>query len=580
MAIGLKVPEPASRSCTTLGISHNWCPWQLVPLPSRRREDSKMQEYSVRQFWAWRSLTACSVLLVSASFGPASELKIEVVDEQSRPLPCRMLVRPVGGECIVPEGAVIVPTPPDKWFACAGNAVVEVPKGDVLLRVERGLEYARFKQQIEVIAPQTTRTVTLRRWVDMRSRGYLCGENHVHVAPAELGPMLVAEGLDFGTSLTWWNGPDARRPIPAGSQRVSPLEFAGQSVASSVFDAELEYGWGAAYIQNLPAPMPIETDRARPNLDYVRHACEAGGLVSYQAGWSREVLLDALLGSVHVVNICNNNFHLHRFQPRSHYSNLLQVPDFPVYEDTDQGMMQMNTDTYYRLLNCGLKLAAGAGTAIGVKPNPVGYNRAYVRVPAGASLPEFNIAWAAGQNFVTNGPVIFLKAAAGQKPGDTIELSAAGDRVSVELMILSDQPLTAAEIVVNGHVAHAFDVADERQFSGTAEIDIREGSWLAARCTARDDLLSAQELSVYRWGEDEHRFRQRPSRLRFAHTSPIYLSVDGKGAAVVESIREGLLMLDHFERFTREQADDQHIGSTTAAIEKARAELKTRLTSP
>jgi len=536
-----------------------------------------MQVQTVYPFSAPWSVMVSFILLALTSVAFAAELRIKVVDEQSRPLPCRVLVRPIGGDCIVPEGAVPVSIPPDRWFASAGDATVEVPEGEVLLRVERGLEYVRFKQEIKAAAPETTRTVTLRRWVDMRSRGYMCGENHVHVAPAELGPMLVAEGLDFGTSLTWWNGPDARRPIPSGSQRVSSLEFAGQSVPSSVFDAELEYGWGAAYIQNLPAPMPIETNRARPNLDYVRHACEAGGLVSYQAGWSREVLLDALAGNVHVVNICNNNFHLHRFQPRSHYSNLLQVPNFPVYEGTDHGMMQMNTDTYYRLLNCGLKLAAGAGTAIGVKPNPVGYNRAYVRAPADASLQEFNKAWAAGKNFVTNGSMIFLKTAAGQKPGDTIELSADGDRVSVELTILSDQPLTSAEIVVNGQVVHTFEVAEKHQFSGTAEIDVRKGSWAAARCTARDDLLSDQELSVYQWGEDEHRFRQRPSRLRFAHTSPIYLSVGDQGVAVAESTREGLLMLDHFERFTRDQADDQYIGPTTAAIEKARARLQNRL---
>jgi hypothetical protein len=54
--------------------------------------------------------------------------------------------------------------------------------------------------------------------------------------------------------------------------------------------------------------------------------------------------------------------------------------------------------------------------------------------------------------------------------------------------------------------------------------------------------------------------------------------VGGQGAAVLESIREGLLMLDHFEHFTRDQADEQYIGLTTAAIEKARAELKARLT--
>ena len=33
--------------------------------------------------------------------------------------------------------------------------------------------------------------------------------------------------------------------------------------------------------------------------------------------------------------------------------------------NTPEGMMRMNTDTYYRLLNCGLRLAAGAGSATG-----------------------------------------------------------------------------------------------------------------------------------------------------------------------------------------------------------------------
>ena len=106
--------------------------------------------------------------------------------------------------------------------------------------------------------------------------------------------------------------------------------------------------------------MPLKAEPGRPNLDYLRHAIDAGAIVHYQGGWSREVLLDSLLGCVHTVNVCNNNFALHRFQPRSGYSNLLEDPNFPVYPDTDVGMLQLNTDTYYRLLNCGLRLAAGA----------------------------------------------------------------------------------------------------------------------------------------------------------------------------------------------------------------------------
>jgi hypothetical protein len=104
----------------------------------------------------------------------------------------------------------------------------------------------------------------------------------------------------------------------------------------------------------------------------------------------------------------------------------------------------------------------------------------------------------------------------------------------------------------------------------------RNGSWLAARCAARDDLLNDDEISAYRQGADDHRFRQRPSRLRFAHTSPIYFTVDGQAPAVAGSIREGLLMLEHFERYHRGQADQQYIHRVAKAIERARTKLRSR----
>lgn len=58
------------------------------------------------------------------------------------------------------------------------------------------------------------------------------------------------------------------------------------------------------------------------------------------------------------------------------------------------------------------------------------------------------------------------------------------------------------------------------------------------------ELQDDDEISFYRWGSDEEPFGARPSRLRFAHTSPIYHLVDGQGARVPESIREGLAMLE------------------------------------
>ncbi len=514
-----------------------------------------------------------AVAVLSCGAAHAGTLELTTVDESAERLPCRVLVRGSDGRCAVPDDAVTLTTGQDRWFMSSGRCRLDVADGDVVIRIERGPEYVRIKDRLRIGSDNARKTYRLRRWVDMKERGYLCGENHLHVDSVQLAPVLVAEGLDFGTSLTWWRGPDAKRPVPQGKGRVRLLEFAGCKVPTSIYDAELEYAWGAAYIQNLPAPMPIKAEPGRPNLDYLRHAVDAGAIVHYQGGWSREVLPNALLGCVHTVNVCNNNFALHRFQPRSRYSNLLKVGDFPVYPDTDIGMLRMNTDTYYRLLNCGLRLAAGAGTATGVKQAPVGYNRAYVRVATDTSLDEFYEAWKAGRNFVTNGPMLMLRTESGQRPGDTIKLPKDGGAIKVHVEAISDQPLTAVEIVVNGKVVASFDIDDSKLVSGTHELRIAEGSWIAARCTARDELLSDDELAAYKDTSDNKPFRVAPSRLRFAHTSPIYVAVGGESVAVTKSIVEGFQMLERFEVFAQETADAPYQGATKDAIQSARRRL-------
>jgi hypothetical protein len=234
-------------------------------------------------------------------------------------------------------------------------------------------------------------------------------------------------------------------------------------------------------------------------------------------------------------------------------------------------MMRMNTDTYYRLLNWGLKLAAGAGSATGFKDVPIGYNRSYVRVRKDASIEDFYRAWAEGRNFVTNGPVLFLEAESGEKPGDTIALPEGGGKVRVQVTALSDLPVRSLELVVNGEVAFESESLTKNSGLMGAAWDIKQGSWIAARCTAIDNLLTDEELATYANGE-----REQPSRLRYAHTSPIYVSVGGKGAAVQSSIEEGFRMLDQFEVFARKTASKEHLQPILEATRKARTVLEKR----
>jgi hypothetical protein len=445
--------------------------------------------------------------------------RLTVVDKGTRKsIPARILARDAAGD-FVPPGAVEVRIFRDRWFVL--DSPLDLPARNFNFRVEHGTEYRPVK---------TTAThIALDRWIDMHRLGYSCGDQHLHVPADALAPMMNAEGLDFAASLEWWNGPKLTIP-PHPDPRIT------------VHDAEVENPWGAVYLNGLREPIAIPWDKQRSNLPFVREARRQGALIAYQGGWSREVLLDALLGYVDVINICNNNFHRYRYQPRPQDSNLLNVPGLPTYRATAEGMMQMSMESYYRLLNCGLRLAAGAESATGPKSTPAGYNRSYVR-----SRKNVLEAWRAGHNFVTNGPMVFLKVS--------------GSHVKVEAV--SDQPLRSLELIVNGAVV-ASNIAgiDTR-------LTLKENSWIAARATAEDQFLTDDELSVYH--SESGRGGERPTRLRFAHTSPVYT---GGKVRVERSIQEASLMLDAFEKFARAASSEQYRAEILSAIPNARARLK------
>lgn len=521
-----------------------------------------------------QTLVILALLLLVIAQCCAAELAIDVFDQKGQSLPCRVLVRCSGGACQTPRNALLLEIGPDRWFYTEGRFQLKVPTDEVEVRVEHGLEYKRFRRTIDVPDEGAHESIKLERWIDMKRQGYLCADNHLHIDSRSVGSMAIAEGLNFASSLTWWDGPDLERPVPAGQGATRQLEFGGQKIIASVHDAELEEDWGAVYVQNMQGPWPLKSDKRRPNLDYLKYAIAQGAIVHYQGGWSREVGLDALLGYVHTVNVCNNNFHMHRFQPRRRYSNLLEVEGFPDYPNTETGMMQMNTDTYYRLLNWGLRLAAGAGSATGVKQVPAGYNRAYVRVNPSSTLDEFNDAWKAGRNFVTNGPIIQLIGPRGELPGDDVCLEKPSEELAFRVLVFSDQPLKTIELVQDGTTVGKVIVADELQIEHTFHVPVRRSGWIAAKATSYDDLLSDQELQQF-----DNAPHQRPSRLRFCHTSPIYLFVEGKPAGVLKSMEEGRLMLDRLKVFASNQVAADRLEGVNEEIDRASAILQERISA-
>ena len=129
-----------------------------------------------------RVLSLIGVICAGCSETPGTgTLELVVVDGNETEVPCRVLVRPLGGDCLLPGGATELAIGPDRWFMAAGRVRLPVPAGKVEIRVERGLEYLPFRETVVISGSGSVKTVRLQRWVNMKQRGYLSGENHLHV---------------------------------------------------------------------------------------------------------------------------------------------------------------------------------------------------------------------------------------------------------------------------------------------------------------------------------------------------------------------------------------------------------------
>jgi hypothetical protein len=218
---------------------------------------------------------------------------------------------------------------------------------------------------------------------------------------------------------------------------------------------------------------------------------------------------------------------------------------------------------YHHLLSCGLRLAATAGTDVWLSysrgpllSNPPGWARVYADLRgAPLSVAAFADAVRAGRTLATNGPFVELLVD-GRGPGDRIE-AAPGRRLPVAVrcqglgverleLVGPDGVLAAAE--AGGGAAPAIDTDV-----------VADGSmWLCAvaRGPGHPSVLGP---------------------VVFAHTSPVWIEVDGRPVRRPASARWLLDWLDRLEamlgRHGRFAGDDQR-AQVAAVIERARGRYR------
>ncbi|MBW7996504.1 MAG: hypothetical protein FVQ81_08065 [Candidatus Glassbacteria bacterium] len=427
------------------------------------------------------------------------------------------------------------------FFHTTGSFTMELPVGEIALDVVRGFEYEAESRSVIIPAGGTVELeVVLERWVDMGGQGWYSADNHFHanyggpflMKPEDVMLMLRAEDLNIGNMVAG----------NASAGRIYDLEYFSGGMHPLSSDRYL-LRWGEEYRSTAYGHMVLMNleefiypqmtgftlsdypEDYPPNLDAITAAHKQGGTAHYTHPRSQEppkwgdydafeLPVDLALGGLDAMDIA------------CLWSSEL-----------------LSSKLYYRLLNCGFKMAVSAGTDVftsRVNPAP-GADRVYAHAGSPLDYAAWIEAFRGGRTFVTNGPMMWFTVN-GEEPGSSLDLESNGATVTVEVTARSVAPIDSLEIIVNGEAVRKVEaVGDGREVSLSVELPLTESCWIAARALGPGHRLVL----------DTH---------LFAHTSPVYVYLDsepissaGDAEYFIWWIDEVLKRVDARDRWTADE---------------------------
>jgi hypothetical protein len=425
------------------------------------------------------------------------KLAISVVDKETgKPLPCRVHLKDAAGKA---QQAGALPFWRDH-FDCPGDARIELPAGKYTYEVEHGPEFSAVKGETTVVGEKEAMVeVKLERLADMAAEGWCSADLHIHRKPADIELLMKAEDLHVAPVITWWN-----KRSEWGTEKRLPEKLLVQHDGNRYYHlmaGEDEREGGALLYFNLPAPLLI-TGAGREHPSPLKFLHEArkhkGAWVDIEKPFWWDVPTWLADGQVDSIGIANNHMCRSEMRDAEAWGKPRDRERFP----PPLGNGFWTQEIYYQVLNCGLRIPPSAGSASGVLPNPVGYNRVYVQVGAKLSYERFWEGLKAGRSFVTNGPLLRPQVA-GQLPGHVFT-APKGKELSLEIKMgaTSREPIRVFEVVQNGRVVRSVPFAEWKKSGTLGTLTCKESGWFLVRALVDD-----------------------PKIFRFASTAPYYVEV-------------------------------------------------------
>lgn len=432
---------------------------------------------------------------------PLVNLRVRLVDENGKPATARVYVTGADGLAYAPRGGISRMTAMSaEYFFHAQDAFeIELPSGDTLIEATRGQEYELASRRIELKPGEPANVeLKLKRWENMAAKGWYSSDAHIHAnytAPhhqvitlKDVRLEALAEDLNNANMMVANSGSAFLHDLQYFEGRPNALSSPNFVI---YWNEEMRnsglYGHMCLFnLKSLVEPLytgfrnTANADDYPPNYNQAEAAQKQGGAVTYahpsmapnfDETNARELPVDLALGSIDAMDVVSN------------------VDEIAAME------------LWYRLLNCGFRLAISAGTDAFTNVADhytLGGGRVYVHAGDRLDYAEWIRNYKRGRSFASNGPVIFFTVDA-KEPGDEVKYPAPR-KVRVRATVRSQVPLDKVEVIVNGR-----PVVSQKELTIDQEIPLDRSSWIAVRALGPWHRLILNDIQT------------------FAHTSPVYV---------------------------------------------------------
>ena len=208
---------------------------------------------------------------------------------------------------------------------------------------------------------------------------------------------------------------------------------------------------------------------------------------------------------------------------------------------------------WYRLLNLGFRIPAGAGTDAMANfaslRGPVGMNRVYARVPSGILTAQtLTNALKSGHTFATNGPL--LQFSMGDRGiGDELAFDTPQKQITFTARLRSIVPVDHLDVVCNGKVVRTLKLDAARTSSDErGAVAAGESGWCLLRASSDQAEYPVLDNYVY------------------ATTSPIYINVGGKAPQAPEDAKYFAAWIDRVTEVTAAHPDWNSVEEKTYVL--------------